>query len=271
MWANPFMGGILMTKEMLKQAREWTLEAGHMIRSEMHKSLTISTKNDPNDLVTSLDQEVEKFFLKKIKDLYPEHKLYSEEGYGDEVTSLEGIVWIVDPIDGTMNFVHQKENFCISVGIYQDGVGEIGVIYDVIRDNLYIAERNKGAFKNDKKLKPLREDLSIKESILGMNHFFLCENKAIDYKNSQSLVKKVRGVRSYGSAALQFAYVAEGKLDGSLHLSLSPWDLAAGIVLVKEVGGITTNLKGEALSLLDRDSLLTSNKSIHKEIKEELK
>lgn len=255
-----------MDKDLLNKARQWTLEAAAIIKEKMYDQLAISSKNDPNDLVTSLDQEVEKFFLEKIKNTYPEHKLFSEEGYGDEISSLEGIVWIVDPIDGTMNFVHQKQDFCISLAIYKDGLGEVGIIYDVMKDNLYMAERNKGAFKNGNKLKPLSDSISYRKALLGMNHFLLCENKYVNYKNCQSLVKDVRGVRSYGSAALQLAYVAEGLLDGYLHLRLSPWDVAAGMVIISEVGGLTTNLKGQPLNLLKRDSLLATNQTIHKKI-----
>src|SRR5699024_3924978 len=175
-------------------------------------------------------------------------------------------IWIVDPIDGTTNFVHQGRNFCISVGIYKNGIGEIGIIYDVILEQLYVAKRNKGAYKNGKRLKKLREDLPKEEAILGINHFLLCQNRLVDYRATQDLVRKVRGVRSYGSAALQFAYVAEGVLDGYLALRLSPWDVAAGMILVNEVGGKTTNLFGESLDMLSKDSLLTSNGNIHVEL-----
>lgn len=255
-----------MEKDLLHIARQWVLEAGHIIKEKMNEPLTIDTKSDPNDLVTSLDQETEKFFAKKIRDRYPDHKLFGEEGYGDEISSLVGIVWIIDPIDGTVNFVHQKSNFCISVGIYKDGIGEIGIIYDVMTDNLYTAERNKGAFKNGNRLKSLKKGLKMEEVILGMNHFLLCENNLVDFRKSQSLVKEIRGVRSYGSAALQLAYVAEGRLDGYLALRLSPWDIAAGMIIVNEVGGRTTNLKGNSLNLLEQDSLLTCNEDIHNEL-----
>lgn len=255
-----------MEKGLLHIARQWVLEAGHIIKEKMKEPLTIDTKSDPNDLVTSLDQETEKFFAKKIRNHYPEHILFGEEGYGDEITSLVGTVWIIDPIDGTINFVHQKSNFCISVGIYKDGIGEIGIIYNVMTDDLYTAERNKGAFKNGNRLKPLKKVIKMDEVILGMNHFLLCENNLVDYKKSQSLVREIRGVRSYGSAALQLAYVAEGILDGYLALRLSPWDVAAGMLIVNEVGGITTNLEGNPLSLLEQDSLLTCNEKIHNEL-----
>src|SRR5699024_2313745 len=134
----------------------------------------------------------------------PDHKILSEEGYGDDVDSLDGTVWIIDPIDGTMNFVHQKRNFAISIGIYHDGIGEIGLVYDVMADMLYSAKKDEGAMKNGEKLPHLKQELKLEESILGINHFWLCENKLIDEKVMQNLIKTVRGTRTYGSAALEF-------------------------------------------------------------------
>src|SRR5699024_8231038 len=113
---------------------------------------------------TKMDKNIEKFFVKNIKQEFPNHLLFSEEGYGDEISSLDGIVWIIDPIDGTMNFVHQKRNFAISIGIYQDGIGQIGFIYDVMADDLYSAKRGMGAYKNDRKLEMLSKDVMLNEA-----------------------------------------------------------------------------------------------------------
>src|SRR5699024_4655155 len=107
-------------------------------------------------------------------------------------------------------------NFAISIGIYHDGVGEIGLIYDVMEDTLYHAQKNNGAYKNEKQLKKLSTSLELQESILGLNHFWLCENDLVDEREMQRLVRTVRGTRTIGSAALEMAYVAEGVLDGYL-------------------------------------------------------
>src|SRR5690625_4808949 len=206
------------------------------------------------------------FFLEKIKKTYPDHLLFGEEGYGDEVTSLTGTIWIIDPIDGTMNFVHQKKNFSISVGIYHDGQGEIGLVYDVMNDVLYQAKRGNGAYRNNELLPPLKKSLLLEESLVSMNHYWLCPNALVDVNKMQQFVKKVRGSRTIGSAALELAYLAEGSTDGYLSLSLMPWDIAAGMVLVQEVGGTVTNIKGHPLSLLGKDSLLACNKTIQRDI-----
>src|SRR5690625_4990339 len=174
---------------------------------------------------------------KKIKTKFPDHFLLSEEGYGDLQIQKNGTVWIIDPIDGTMNFVHQKKNFAISIGIYHEGIGEIGLIYDVMRDELFHAKRSEGAYKNLERLPSLQHELKFEEVIIALNHHFLCKNNIVDEQVMQKLVKTVRGTRTYGSAALEFAYVAEGVLDGYFSMRLAPWDIAAGIVLVHEVGG----------------------------------
>ncbi|MBD1224424.1 inositol monophosphatase family protein [Virgibacillus halodenitrificans] len=245
--------------KIFDQAKSWVLEAGETIRTKINDPLTINTKSNPNDLVTEMDKETELFFAKKIKDTYPDHLILSEEGFGDDIDSLNGTVWIIDPIDGTMNFVHQKRNFAISIGIYQDGVGEIGLIYNVIEDVLYSAIRNKGAYKNEEKLPLLSESVKIEEAILGLNHFWLCENRLVREQTMQQLVRKVRGTRTYGSAALEFAYVAEGIMDGYLTMRLSPWDIAAGVVIVNEVGGTTTDINGDELNMIKNNSVFTCN------------
>ncbi|WP_085507973.1 inositol monophosphatase family protein [Thalassobacillus devorans] len=253
-------------QNLFEQAKSWVLEAGENIRQQMEQPFKVETKAGPNDLVTELDKATEKFFVEKINSTYPDHKLFGEEGFGDEIKTLDGTVWIVDPIDGTMNFVHQKRNFAISVGIYQDGVGEIGIIYDVMADVLYTGIRGEGAYKNDKRLDSLRKPQSLESSILCINSFWALRNKRVSEEGIHRLVETVRGTRSFGSAALEFAYVAEGIIDGYLTMSLMPWDIAAGIVIVDEAGGITTQADGEPVNMLEKNSILTSHKDIHKEI-----
>jgi len=252
--------------EIYSQAKEWVMEAGRQIRSKMNESLTIDTKLTPNDLVTSMDKEIENFFVTNIKNKYEHHAIVSEEGFGDKLTSLDGTVWIIDPIDGTMNFVHQKQNFAISLAVFQDGVGEIGFIYDVMRDVLYHAKKDKGAYKGKMQLPSLKQENTLETSIIGMTPFWLCTNRVADEKVMQQFVRKVRGTRSYGSAALEFAYVAEGILDGYISLRLSPWDIAAGMIIVNEVGGVTSRIDGEKIDMLKEGPILTCNAVLQDDI-----
>ena len=253
--------------ELYNDAKKWILEAGANIREKINDPLIIDTKSDANDLVTTMDKETEKYFAEKIRTNHPGHLLLSEEGFGNDVKSLDGaVVWIIDPIDGTMNLVQQKRNFAISIGIYHDGVGEIGLIYNVMEDVLYSAIKGEGAFKNDVKLPHLKEHVNFNQAMIGLNHFWLCENYLVDEKVMQQLVRTVRGTRTYGAASLEFAYVAEGIMDGYLTMRLSPWDIAAGIIIVNEVGGITSNAFGEELNMVENNSILVCHTSIQETI-----
>lgn len=256
----------LKRNKIYDNAKKWILEAGATIRHKIKDPLVVDFKSNPNDLVTTMDKETEKFFVNKIKDAYSDHLILSEEGFGDRIESLDGTVWIIDPIDGTMNFVQQGRNFAISIGIYHEGVGEIGLIYNVMEDVLYTAKRGEGAFKNGEKLSPLAKQVDFDKAMIGLNHFWLCENRIVDEKVMQQLVRKVRGTRTYGSAALEFAFVAEGIIDGYITMKLSPWDIAGGMVIVKEVGGITTNVLGEAVNMVETNSILVCHPSIQRTI-----
>lgn len=252
-----------ITREALfNQVRAWTLEASALIREKIHLPLTIHTKSNPNDLVTQLDREVEFFFASKIKTHYPEHLLLSEEGYGDTFQTKQGTIWIIDPIDGTMNFVHQKKNFAISIGIYHEGIGEIGIIFDVMNNHLYSAVRDGGAYKNDRRLDPLKPDVGLSEAIICLNHHWLTPNRLVDEKVMHQLIKDVRGTRTYGSAALEFAHVAEGSADGYITMGLEPWDVAGGRVLINEVGGVLTDVFGKPVDMLERSSILVCNAAL---------
>lgn len=252
---------------LFNRIRAWVLDAGAIIREKIHDPRTISTKSNPKDLVTEMDRAVEFFFAKKIKTFYRDHLLLGEEGFGDSDINHTDTVWIIDPIDGTMNFVHQKQNFAISIGIYHQGVGEIGIIYDVMNNNLYSALRGNGAFKNDRKLPPLyHTKLTLNESIVCFSHRWLMKNKYIDETVMQQLVHDVRGVRSYGSAALDFARVAEGALDAYITMQLEPWDIAAGKIIVEEVGGIFTDIRGKQIGILERSSVVSAHPDIHEKL-----
>jgi myo-inositol-1(or 4)-monophosphatase len=249
-------------KEIDANAKTWIKEAGERIKESFPKTLDVQAKSNPNDLVTNIDKETEQFFITKIKETYPDHSILGEEGFGDKLDHVSGIVWIIDPIDGTMNFVHQQRNFAISVGIYENGIGKIGLIYDVVHDELYHAFKGEGAFMNDKPLPRLKE-VSVSEAIIGVNATWITPNKRIDPSYLSALVRDVRGTRSYGSAALEITYVATGRLDAYISLRLAPWDYAAGVVIIEELGGIVTTLRGEPIKLVEQSSLIVSKPGLH--------
>lgn len=246
-------------------AKQWVMDAGENIRDSFNKTLNIQTKSNPNDLVTNIDKEIEQFFIHKIRKTFPNHKILGEEGFGDEVSNLDGIVWIIDPIDGTMNFIHQQRNFAISLGVYENGIGKIGIIYDVAHGELYHAITGKGAYMNDTELPPLNK-VTVKESIIALNATWVMENHRIDHNLLIPLVKEARGTRSYGTAALEMVFVATGRVDAYISMRLSPWDVAAGAVIIEELGGVVTNLKGNKLDFLSKDSLLVAKPGLHQTI-----
>jgi myo-inositol-1(or 4)-monophosphatase len=251
--------------EIDKKLKEWVSEAGQLIKNSFSKTLDIQTKSNQNDLVTEIDKNTEQFFINKIRETYPEHKIIGEEGYGDSLKTTEGIIWIIDPIDGTLNFVHMQRNFAISIGIYENGVGQIAIIYDVVRDEMYHTIKNNGVYMNDIVLKPL-EEVNVSKAIIGMNATWVTENKRIDPSILSPLVKDVRGTRSYGSAAIELASVAAGRLDAHISLRLAPWDFAAGKILVEELGGVVTDLRGKPLKLLEQNTVFVSKPGLHEEI-----
>ncbi|MFX3674242.1 MAG: inositol monophosphatase family protein [Paenisporosarcina sp.] len=248
-----------------RDAKNLLKEAGSKIRTSFSSELSIETKADANDLVTNIDKEIEQFFIQYIKSNYPNHLILGEEGFGDDLTSLNGTVWILDPIDGTMNFIHQKRNFAISLGIYQDGVGVLGYVYDVVLDELYSAQKGHGAYLNDERI-PFLESTSINEAIIGMNASWVVPNGYIEHEGLIQLVKDVRGIRSYGSAALELAYVSTGRIDAYMSMRLSPWDVAGGMIIASEVGAVSTNLCGEQLNLLGQDTFIVARNGLHDQI-----
>ncbi|MBS4198812.1 inositol monophosphatase family protein [Bacillus sp. FJAT-49732] len=243
-----------------KVAKEWLKEAGKNIIASFKTALQIDTKADANDLVTNIDKEIEQYFINRIRETFPSHNILGEEGFGDEVESMDGVVWIIDPVDGTMNFVHQQRNFFISIGIFENGEGKLGYLYDVVHNELYYAKSGEGAFWDELRL-PTLEKVEVSEAVIGLSASLLISS---DPNNPfASIVKDVRGTRSYGSAALEFAYVATGRLDAYISKTLSPWDFAGGIIIVEEIGGVVTDFNGQPLNLLKKSPVIVAKPGLH--------
>ncbi len=243
-------------------AKQIIKEAGQKIRDSFSYDLRVETKSNANDLVTNIDRETELFLIEKIKSKYPDHRILGEEGMGEKVTSLEGVVWIIDPIDGTMNFVKQHRHFMITIGVFVDGIGKLGYIFDVMREDLFYAVEGVGAWYNDSPLRKL-QPLKIEEAVIGINANWITPNGKINHEKLIELVRTVRGTRSYGSAAMEIAFVVTGKLDAYISMRLAPWDIGGGTVIAKEVGAIATNLKGNYFDFLSTDTFIIANPYIH--------
>lgn len=241
-------------------------EAAERIRKSFSQKVEIETKADANDLVTNIDKETEMFLIDKIKQYDENHRILGEEGMSHEsITDLDGIVWIVDPIDGTTNFIRQQRNFTISIGIYENGIGKLGYIYDIVRDELFYGIEGQGAYVNNVRINRL-ENLPLNEALIGINASWAVANKRINAERVGDLIRYVRGTRSYGSATIECMLVATGKLDAYMSMRLSPWDIAAAAVIAKEVGAEFTTLKGEPINLLHQDTFIIANANIRQEI-----
>lgn len=260
---------IVMNLQQLDRfAKEIIRQAGQRIRDAFSYDLKVETKSDANDLVTNIDRETELFFIEKIKAYDASHKILGEEGMGEKVESLDGVVWILDPIDGTMNFVKQHRHFMITIGIFVDGVGKLGYIFDVMREDLFCATAGEGAWYNDTPLRKL-QSVKLEEAVIGINATWVTPNRRVNHEKLIELVRTVRGTRSYGAAAMEIAFVVSGKLDAYLSMRLSPWDVAGGIIIAQEVGAIASNLTGQPVNLLGQDTFIIANPSIHSQILEQ--
>jgi myo-inositol-1(or 4)-monophosphatase len=247
------------------KAKQWALEAGKLSIEKLRLPLAINYKTSPSDLVTQVDQEVESFLVDAILRTYPDHGILGEEGmFTKDIRKFETL-WIIDPIDGTTNFIHQHQNFVVSIGVYHKGEVILGVVYDPIRNELFYAEKGGGAYLNGVPLR-LTGQKTLQESLLASSTFWneIAMNTGMDVK-IQQLARYSRGMRIFGCAALELAYVAAGRIDGYMSLTLNPWDFAAGNLLVEEAGGKVSRVNGDLVDPLKRGSILAAHTSIYQE------
>ncbi|MFT9848139.1 inositol monophosphatase family protein [Aneurinibacillus sp. REN35] len=244
-------------------AKRCALGAGDLVAEMLSRPLEVMYKSSASDLVTSVDRAVEQFVIDKIIKAYPDHGILGEEGLIACKPSEFDTVWMVDPIDGTTNFVHQQQNYCISIAVYHKGVCEAGVVYDPTRKEMFYAERGGGLFLNDMPIQ-VERNKEMKEALLSTGLFW--NRRAMKSglsEKAQRLAHRSRGVRVYGVAALELAYVAVGRLDGYINLNLNPWDYGAGRLLVEEAGGRITTLEGGEIPFAERSSILAANPYIY--------
>ncbi len=251
--------------EVKNTALKWIEEAGEMLKDSLHDSLSVNTKSNPNDLVTEMDYKIERYLTDRILHTFPDHKVLGEEEAGADIQSTDGVLWIIDPIDGTTNFVHQKFNFAISVAVVKDGIGQIGIIFNVMQDEWFTAIAGEGAYLNGQKLASVTET-DLPEAVIGLNGRWLAREKRSGEQSLHTMVRKSRSVRSYGSAAIELAYVACGRLDSYISFRLSPWDYAAGLVMLDEVGIITTDFQKRKPSFLEKSKILAARPGLHDQL-----
>lgn len=255
------------TDAVKKLALRCAREAGELSRERLKRPFAVEFKTSASDLVTAIDKEVEQYVVEMIRQQFPDHGILGEEGSGKQGDGPEETLWIIDPIDGTTNLVHQQINYAISIAVYHRGEGVIGVIYDPSREEMFTAVKGEGAFLNQRRLQ-LHKSVKLEEALLCTSVFW---NKRAEQIGIDQLVKqlasRVRGMRLLGSAALELAYVAAGRLDGYVSLSLHPWDFAAGKIIVEEAGGIVTQITGKPLHHTQNSSVLACNPTFYEELR----
>jgi myo-inositol-1(or 4)-monophosphatase len=245
-------------------------EAGARLREFFAQGVATEYKGDV-DLVTVADRTAEKLIRERLSTAFPEHGIYGEEGTRDR---LEGeFRWYVDPLDGTTNFAHGLPQFCVSMGLEQrhkglapdeDGTMVAAVIYDPLRDDLFVAERGRGALLNGRPMQVSRTP-ELAEALVATGFPSRKRNESPNIHFYHEFSLRSHGVRRAGSAALDLAYVAAGRLDAFWEFNINPWDTAAGYLLVEEAGGKMTGFSGRPFRLDSRE-ILASNGLIHAEL-----
>jgi len=246
---------------MLNIAVKAARRAGAIINraSQDIGTLTIKSKNF-NDFVSEVDVAAERAIIDTLKDAYPSHGFLGEES--GSTSHQSDFIWIIDPLDGTTNFLHSFPQYCVSIALQHKGEITQAVIYEPNRNDLYTATKGRGAFLNDKRIRVSKCD-KLQEALIGTGFPFRDFKYLDDYLHMfKSMIQKTTGIRRAGSAALDLAYVASGSLDGFWEIGLSPWDIAAGGLLIQEAGGIVTDLSGQA-GWLESGNILVASPKIH--------
>ena len=252
----------VMVKACRKAAKTLIRDFGEI------EKLQVSLKG-PGDFVTASDKKVEKILIEELQKARPNYSILSEEI--GEINNDASFRWIIDPIDGTSNFLHGIPHFAISIGLEQDKEIICGIIYDPIKDEMFIAEKGNGSYINNKRMR-VSSRTKLKDCIIftgGPKREEKDRELALkEYNNFSS--KVLIPIRKLGSASLDMAYVAAGRCDGFWQRNLNYWDIAAGIILVKEAGGFVTDFNGEN-EYIQNKTILVTNSKINKEMIEVLK
>lgn len=205
------------------------------------------TEKKHNDFVTEIDQAAEQAIIDVLTNAYPDHAILAEEsGASANLHDQNENVWIIDPLDGTTNFIHGFPQYCVSIALQQRGQITQAVVYDPTRNDLFTATKGAGAYLNDKRIRVTKRD-KIADALIGTGFPYTDMSGLDEYlKMFRIMTEKSAGLRRPGAAALDLAYVAAGRLDGFFEKGLKPWDIAAGSLLITEAGGIVGTFAGES-------------------------
>jgi len=236
--------------------------AGNFInRSARDLDLLTVTAKGPKDFVSEVDRTAEAAIVETIHEAYPDHAILAEEGTARGENASAENLWIIDPLDGTTNFLHGFPQYCVSIGLQHRGQITQAVIYDPVRNDLFTATRGRGAFLNDRRIRVSKRD-HLRDCLIGTGFPFRDGSYLDTYmRMMKTMIEHTAGLRRPGAAALDLAYVAAGYYDGFWEVGLNPWDVAAGSLLVQEAGGLIGDLVGEG-DFLHSGQVIAANPKI---------
>jgi myo-inositol-1(or 4)-monophosphatase len=232
---------------MLGIAVKAARRAGNIInRGARELDLLTITSKGPKDFVSEVDREAERTIVETLLASYPDHAILAEEGTAKGDNADAENVWIIDPLDGTTNFLHGFPQYCVSIALAQRGQVTQGVVYDPVRNDLFTATRGRGAFLNDRRIRVSRRQ-HLRDCLIGTGFPFRDGSYLDTYlRMMKTMIEQTAGLRRPGAAALDLAYVAAGFYDGFWEVGLNAWDVAAGSLLIQEAGGLIGDLAGDS-------------------------
>jgi myo-inositol-1(or 4)-monophosphatase len=254
---------------MIKIAIETALEAGKYLKDHVGKIRQIEQKEgQAKNLVTEIDKNSEKIIIERLKTHFPNHDFLGEESGGRSVKS--DYRWIIDPLDGTVNYTHALPLYCVSIGLEYKGEIIAGVVYNPSADELFTAEKGKGAFLNGSRIQVTKTSELIKSMLVTGFPYDIAETLPLHLDPFKEFLVKAQALRRLGSAAIDLCYVACGRFDGFWEGSLHSWDMAAGVLMVLEAGGTWTDYAGNPTTVYNQQVLAT-NGYIHQSMADVLK
>lgn len=254
--------------EMASIARQIAEDAADLLRPALGRRAELAVKTSSIDLVTEFDQKADRLITSRLREAFPDHGLLAEES--GEQGSLEGLHWMIDPLDGTVNFAHGIPHFGVSMSLYEGEQPRLAVTVDAVRSETYWAVEGGGAWLGERQLR-VSTTQKLVSAVVATGFPYDRHTTRIDnFFELHAFLKRVQGVRRMGSATLDLAFVASGRYDGFWEYKLAPWDIAAGLLLVKEAGGRVSALDGSVLKLQPRNALLVSNGHLHEQMLEVL-
>lgn len=249
---------------MLNVAVKAARAAGAIInRASLDVDALQVTMKQTNDFVTEVDKASEEAIIDTLLTAYPSHGILAEESGNTHGDNASDFIWIIDPLDGTTNFIHGFPVYCVSIALAFKGIVQQAVIYDPTRNDLFYASRGRGAYLNEKRIR-VSQRKHISNALISTGFPF---RPGDDFKNYMTMFSEMMqvcaGLRRPGSAALDLAYLAAGYTDGFFEVGLNPWDIAAGSLIVTEAGGLIGNFTGDAESFLHQKELMAGNPKIY--------